>query len=155
VPLSFRNVDASPDDPVETWPLEGVVTALESGGLSHRRRLADAIKADPWGPVTRSVEEALRVTRPYGVAPLMESVITHARKAAQDADAAEVAREVDELVRSSGLAAAAFADRVGTSASRLSTYRSGRVSPSATLMVRMRRLARSGVASPGVHLDPG
>ncbi|MGH4010463.1 MAG: hypothetical protein ACRDTH_20265 [Pseudonocardiaceae bacterium] len=62
MPLTFRNIDTTPDDPVETWPLESVITALERGGLSHRRRLAAAIKADPWGPVTRAVIEALSVT---------------------------------------------------------------------------------------------
>jgi transcriptional regulator with XRE-family HTH domain len=35
-----------------------------------------------------------------------------------------------------------FAERIGTSRSRLSTYTSGKVVPSATLMVRMRRVAR-------------
>lgn len=46
--LAFRNVDASPEDPVTEWPLEAVQTALERGGLSHRSRLADAIRAQPW-----------------------------------------------------------------------------------------------------------
>jgi hypothetical protein len=27
--LRFRNIDASPDDPVETWPFEGVLAAIE------------------------------------------------------------------------------------------------------------------------------
>jgi hypothetical protein len=79
MPLRFRNVGATPDDPVEDWPVEAVITALERGGLSHRRRLAAAIKADPWGPVAQAVTEALSVARPYGVAALMESVLAHAR----------------------------------------------------------------------------
>ena len=93
MPLTFRNINTTPDDPVETWPLEGVITALERGGLSHRRRLAAAIKADPWGPVTRAVIEALSVTQPYGVTPLMNSVISNARQAAAD-EREQVAREV-------------------------------------------------------------
>ncbi len=143
MPLHFRNLDVSPDDPVEAWPLEGVITALERGGLSHRRRLAAAIRSDPWGPVARTVAEALQVTQPYGVAPLMETVIAHARHAAADDERAEVAREVKALIRSSGLTAAQFAERLGTSASRLSTYSSGKVSPSGALLVRMRRMAQS------------
>ncbi|MFD2862989.1 helix-turn-helix domain-containing protein [Salininema proteolyticum] len=35
---------------------------------------------------------------------------------------------------------AEFAERIGTSASRLSTYISGKVMPSAALMVRIRRV---------------
>ncbi len=30
--LVFRNIDASPADPVESWPTEAVITALERGG---------------------------------------------------------------------------------------------------------------------------
>ncbi len=152
--LTFRNIDASPDDPVETWPLEGVITALERGGLSHRRRLAAAIKADPWGPVARNVLEALSVIEPYGVTPLMESVIAHARGQAADDEREQVAREVRSLISSSGLTAAEFAARLGTSASRLSTYSSGKVSPSAALMVRMRRVSdrTRGANTSGTHL---
>jgi DNA-binding transcriptional regulator YiaG len=141
VPLTFRNINATPDDPVETWPLEGVITALERGGLSHRRRLADAIKADPWGPVAHAVLEALSVTQPYGVTPLMKSVIAHARQAAADDEREQVAGEVRSLISTSGLTATQFAARLGTSASRLSTYCSGKVTPSAAFLVRMRRMA--------------
>lgn len=141
MPLAFRNLDISPDDPVEIWPLEAVITALERGGLTHRRRLAAAIRADPWGPVAQAVGEALEISRPSGVAPLMATVIADARESAHDDERAQVAREVRALVDSSGLTAAGFARRCGTSASRLSTYGSGRVVPSAALLVRMRRVA--------------
>ena len=92
--LRFRNIDASPDDPVETWPFEGILAAVERGTLPDWRRLATAIRTDPWGPVAHQVLEAV-----------------------------------------------SFAERIGTSRSRLSTYMSGQVVPSATLMVRMRRVA--------------
>lgn len=49
--LKFRNVSSSPEDPVETWPFEGILAAVERGTLPEWRRLASAIKADPWGPV--------------------------------------------------------------------------------------------------------
>ncbi|MDN5914807.1 MAG: hypothetical protein L0I76_06810 [Pseudonocardia sp.] len=78
--LTFRNLDVSPDDPVENWPTEAVLTALERGGLGQWRRLAAAIRADPWGPVAGRVEEALSVTRPYGVSELMETVVASARE---------------------------------------------------------------------------
>jgi hypothetical protein len=54
----FRNVSASPDDPVEQWPQEAIQAALERGSLSHWRRLARAIHADPWGPVATAVPTA-------------------------------------------------------------------------------------------------
>jgi hypothetical protein len=143
--LRFRNLDVSPEAPVEDWPFEGVVTAIERGGLPDWQRLAAAIDAEPWGQVARYVAEALHVVRPYGVAPLMESIIERARARAESSERAEVARRVAGLVARSGLTRQAFADRMGTSASRLSTYLTGRVVPSAALLVRMERVASSQV----------
>jgi len=148
-PLAFRNVDASPEDPVSEWPLEAIQTALERGGLSHWRRLAKAIQAHPWGPVARRVEEVLTYSRPYGVAPAMERVITTAREEAEGTERRLVAAEVDRLVRASGLSRAEFSSRIGTSASRLSTYVTGKVTPSAALLVRMRREIDHSTPNPG------
>ena len=139
--LKFRNIDASPDDPVETWPFEGVLAAVERGTLPDWRRLAAAIQADPWGPVAHQVLEAIRLSHPYGTAELLEGVVARARKLAADSERADVASEVQALVARSGLSKHDFAERIGTSRSRLSTYMSGKVVPSATLMVRMRRVA--------------
>ena len=68
MPLRFRNIDASPDDPVETWPQEGIEAALERGSLSDWRRIHRAVEHAPWGPVARSLEQVLTYCRPYGVA---------------------------------------------------------------------------------------
>jgi DNA-binding transcriptional regulator YiaG len=144
--LKFRNVDASPDDPVESWPFEGILAAVERGTLPDWRRLAAAIRADPWGPVAQQVLEAVRLSRPYGTAELLEGVVDQARKLAADAERRAVASEVRELVAGSGLPTQEFADRIGTSRSRLSTYMSGKVVPSAALMVRMRRVTQAAVA---------
>jgi DNA-binding transcriptional regulator YiaG len=139
--LKFRNITASPDDPVDTWPFEGILAAVERGTLPDWRRLATAIRADPWGPVAQQVLEATRLSRPYGTAELLEGVITRARKLAADSEREDVAAEVRNLVGRSGLSKQDFAERIGTSRSRLSTYMSGKVVPSAALMVRMRRTA--------------
>jgi len=64
--LAFRNIDVSPADPVMDWPTEAVLTALERGGLSHWRRLAAAIRADPWGLVARRVERPSPSRAPSG-----------------------------------------------------------------------------------------
>jgi DNA-binding transcriptional regulator YiaG len=144
--LKFRNVHASPDDPVESWPFEGILAAVERGALPDWRRLAAAIRADPWGLVAQQVLEAVRLSRPYGTAELLEAVVDQARKLAADAERRDVAAEVRELVGRSGLATQEFADRIGTSRSRLSTYMSGKVVPSAALMLRMRRVAQTAAA---------
>ena len=65
--------------------------------------------------------------------------MTRARELAIDSEREEVASEVRDLVARSGLSKQDFAERIGTSRSRLSTYMSGKVVPSATLIVRMRR----------------
>ena len=138
--LKFRNITASPNDPVETWPFEGILAAVERGTLPDWRRLAQAIAADPWGPVAQQVLEAVRISRPYGTTELLEGAVARARELAADAERAQVASEVRELVGHSGLSRQEFADRIGTSRSRLSTYMAGKVVPSAALMMRMRRV---------------
>jgi DNA-binding transcriptional regulator YiaG len=139
--LAFRNVDVSPADPISAWPLEAIQTALERGGLADWRRLAAAIEAEPWGPVARRVEEVLTYSRPYGVAAAFERAIDQSRATAETAEREAVAGEVRGLVDRSGLSQAEFASRIGTSASRLSTYAGGKVTPSAALLLRMRRVA--------------
>lgn len=140
--LVFRNVNASPDDPVNEWPVEAIQIALERGSLTYWRQLAEAIRAEPWGPVARRVENVLAYCRPYGVANVMERVIADAREAAEADERQAVAAEISRLVDESGLTRAEFASRIGTSASRLSTYVNGKVTPSASLLLRMRHVSQ-------------
>lgn len=146
--LSFRNVEVTLDTPTEQWPLEAIQTALERGSLSEWQRLAAAIRAQPWGRIARSVEEVLGYSRPYGVAEAMERVIQRARRETEAAERTAVAAEVQRLIRRSGLSRQDFASRIGTSASRLSTYATGKVVPSAALLLRMRGAAGAENSSP-------
>ncbi len=145
--LKFRNITASVDDPVETWPFEGILTAVERGTLPDWRRLAAAIRADPWGPVAQQVLEVMQLSQPYGTAELLTTVVERARQDAADEERDEVADEIRGLVARSGLSQQDFALRLGTSRPRLSTYMSGKVTPSASLMLRMRRVAVRAQAS--------
>ena len=138
--LKFRNLAITPDAPVTQWPAEAVQTALERGDLADWHRLVAEIGAHPWGRTARQVEEVLSHSRPYGIADAMELALTRARDRADASERAAVAAEIGEAIRRSGLSRAEFAAQIGTSASRLSTYASGKVVPSATLMIRMRRL---------------
>ena len=101
--LKFRNVEASPDDPVETWPFEGILAAVERGTLPDWRRLAKAVSADPWGPVAQQVIEVLSLSRRYGTAELLEGVVARARQEASESERHEVAAEIRSLVDGSGL----------------------------------------------------
>jgi DNA-binding transcriptional regulator YiaG len=140
--LAFRNIDASPDDPVSEWHLEGIQTVLERGDLSHWRRIASEVRSEPWGQVAQELSEVLGYSRPYGVADLMEGALRAARSDGERQERVEVAAEINGLVQASGLSRQEFAARIGTSASRLSTYANGKVVPSATLMIRMRQVAQ-------------
>lgn len=147
--LKFRNITASVDDPVETWPFEGILTAVERGTLPDWRRLAAAIRADPWGPVAQQVLEAVELSRPYGTAELLTTVVERARQDAAADEREKVADEIRGLVARSGLSQQDFALRLGTSRPRLSTYMSGKVTPSASLMLRIRHVAAREHTSEG------
>jgi hypothetical protein len=54
---------------------------------------------------------------------------------------AEVARHVRLLVERSGLREQEFASRIGVPADELAAYLDAKLSPSASLMIRMRRLS--------------
>lgn len=136
--VSFRNVDVDPGSPVDSWPYEAIVTLIERGTIGDWRILTTAIDDDPWGPVARQVEDYLSYERPYGVAPLLERAIARARMQAEARERSAVSDEVTELIKRSGLSVSALAARVGTSRSRLSTYRSGAVVPSAGMVHRLR-----------------
>jgi DNA-binding transcriptional regulator YiaG len=141
MPLAFRNLTITPDAPVSQWPTEAVQAALERGDLADWHRIVAAIQADPWGRTARQLEEVLSHSRPYGVTEAMQTALSRARQRAEANERAAVAAEIREAVERSGLSQAEFASRIGTSASRLSTYASGKVTPSATLMLRIRRVA--------------
>lgn len=137
MPLAFRNIDADPSDPVSTWPYEGLVTAMERGSIRDWRRLAAELRGRPWGRTARHLEAYLSYAEPSGATALLGRSLERAREDRQQRERSEVARRVDGLIIRSGHSAADFAAEIGTSPSRLSTYRTGAVVPSATLLVRM------------------
>jgi len=44
--LKFRNIDVSPDDPVEKWGVEGILCAFERGGVNDWRKIWKAVYID-------------------------------------------------------------------------------------------------------------
>ena len=137
MPLQFRNVDASPSDPVVTWPYEALVTAIERGLVPDWQPIFAELTREPWGPVARKIERYLSYAPSSGTTTLFRLAIERARKKAEEDERAAVAQSVRSAIASSGLTAAQFAERIGTSASRLSTYARGSVTPSAHMLLRM------------------
>ena len=141
--LRFRNVDADPADDVGTWPYEALVTAIDRGLVPDWRPVFAEIRRSPWGPVARRVERYLGYRDPDGVSTLFALAVDRARKEIEYADRTEVVARIRTAVERAGVTKAEFAASVGTSASRLSTYLSGKVTPSAALLMRIERTANS------------
>ncbi|MCZ7529405.1 MAG: helix-turn-helix domain-containing protein [Acidimicrobiia bacterium] len=135
--LQFRNVDVSPGDEVSTWPYEALVTVIDRGLVPDWQPVLAEIRRSPWGPVARRVERYLSYRDPDGVGTFFALAIDRARADVDSAARAEVAARVRAAVERSGLTNAQFAALIGTSASRLSTYLSGKVTPSASMLVRI------------------
>ncbi|MDO5286508.1 MAG: helix-turn-helix transcriptional regulator [Actinomycetia bacterium] len=124
--LTFRNVDADPEASPTTWPFEAKVTAVERGTLADYRRILDACRADP--ATRQAFLEACDVLGNTDGAAVVRLGIEglsreeHRRLAVIDMQLA---------VERSGLTLREAAERIGTSASRLSTYLTGSVVPGA------------------------
>ena len=141
MPVAFRNVDASPSDPVQTWPYEALVTVLERGLVADWQPVFAEVRRQPWGNVARRIDEYLAYAAPDAVNVLFRLAIDRARTVQEQRERLEVSNRVRAAIAASGMTASEFARQVGTSASRLSTYASGTVIPSATMLLRIERHA--------------
>jgi len=145
--LRFRNVDASPTDDVRTWPYEALVTAIERGLVADWQPIFSEIRRAPWGDLARQVERYARhQSDDDAAAHLFALAVDRARARAEADDRADVAARIRDAIGRSGLTGVRFAELVGTSASRLSTYASGKVTPSAAMLLRIERF--SGATAP-------
>ena len=129
------------DRPVEFWPTAAIRAALETDDLTVWQRIVVAIKRDPYGRTARQVEEVLETAQPYGVSKALSEVLSRTREHLEANERAEVARHIQRLMERSGLGPAEFASRIGVPSEQFTKYLSGATSPSASLMIRMRRLS--------------
>ncbi|HEY2500725.1 MAG TPA: XRE family transcriptional regulator [Mycobacterium sp.] len=129
------------EQPVEFWSTSAIRSALQGGDIDTWKRIAAALKRDPYGRTARQVEEALEGTRPYGISKALWEVLERARAHLDANERAEVARHVRLLIDRSGLGEQEFASRIGVPPEDLAAYLDGTLSPSASLMIRIRRLS--------------
>lgn len=127
--------------PVEFWPTVSIRTALESGDIAVWQRIVVAVKRDPYGRTARQVEEVLETSAPYGISQALTEVLVRARNHLEANERTEAARHVRLLQERSGLTDSEFASRIGVSRDDLAAYLDARISPPASLMIRMRRLS--------------
>ena len=129
------------DRPVEFWPTSAIRSALQSGDIAVWQRIVVAIKRDPFGRTARQVEEVLSRREPVGVSKALEEVIVRSREHLEANERAEAARHIRMLLDRSGLSEQEFASRIGVPTEDLEVYLNGKISPPASLMIRMRRLS--------------
>ncbi len=136
----MSDVDPSRPGPFLATP-EEVARTWDAGGVPAWRGQVAIIASNPWAPYAGQLKElALAADRPAPVHAIDEAVKVY-RARFERRERELVAREIRRLVAISGLSQREFAAMSGTSASRLSTYVNGLVTPSATMMVRIRRVS--------------
>lgn len=139
--IRFRNVSATPDDPVNQWGFEGLLTAIERGSMNTWDRIAAEVHRHPYGAVARLLEEeVIDAVSQEGERELFRHVLLRARNRRDHEVREEVVNRLQALLVRSGLTQREFAAQLGTSASRFSTYLKGKVTPGADLLVKAERL---------------
>ena len=134
--LKFRNLDVSPEDPVEAWGVEGIATAIDRGETTDWAKFLNAVQLDPYGKVARDLEQAIEVAESPGITALCRRALEASRASDKEWLAARFRRHVLE----SGMTREQLAKYLGTSRSRLSTYETGVVTPSAIISEKVRDL---------------
>lgn len=142
--VRFRNVDVDPAADPDSWPFEAILAVIERGVLSDWRHLASTIRANPWGPSARAVEEIVSWNESYGTDRLFEAIIERARDEADAASRRDYGQRIRAVRTTLGLTMREFAPLIGTSPARLASYESGKVAPTANLLGRVDRIARRG-----------
>ena len=143
----FRNINVTPDQPVTQWGFEGLLAAIERGSMKLWDRIAIEVRQHPCGEVARLLEdEVIDAVSHEGERELFRQIVVRARRGWEQAAKAEVASRLRAMLKHSGLSRSDFAAQLGTSASRLSTYLNGKVTPGADLLIRAEQLSapRSG-----------
>ncbi len=140
--LTFRNLEVSPQAPVEEWGFEGLLAAIDRGDLADWQRVAAAVTRAPYGEVADVLGEVLDAAEDVGAVAAFREYLEILGEREAASERREVAEELRDLWRASGLSQGEYARRLGTSRTRLNTYLNGRTIPLATILVRARRLAR-------------
>lgn len=139
--VRLRNLDLDPGVPLDRWPAEAIETLIDRGGLSGWRRLAQAIRRNPWGPAARTAENVIAWGEHYGVDALLASVIRRAREDVARRGRIEYAEKIRSWRRQTGMTLREFALAAGTSASRLSDYENAKVAATTDVLGRLRHVA--------------
>ena len=131
---------SAPGQRLET--VEDAVRCVDRGNIeAWRAQIAVLAAASPWMPYSTTLRDLLLEGDRPTHAQAWDAAVDYYRAQAEQRERQMVAREIRRLVVDSGYSQRQFAAMIGTSPPRLSTYINGVVAPSATMMVRIRRVS--------------
>jgi hypothetical protein len=119
-----------------------LVGLVGTGSILEWRHHLAMIAGSPWSPYPSHLIRLSRQAELPHVAEVIDRFTEVCRERHKEREREQVAEEVRRAVSASGVTQQQFAHWVGTSPSRLSTYVSGTVTPSASMMLRMTRTSR-------------
>ncbi len=118
--MIHRHLEVASDSAVEDWPVAALVDLLERGDLSDWQPLAQAVAADPTGPLADRIRRLVDDFPMYGTSPLWRAWIERCRARAEGGLPSPAPAGLAELRRSVGLTQVELAARLNMSQSDLS-----------------------------------
>lgn len=137
--VAFRNINVVESDPVEQWGFEGLLAAIDRGGLAQWRRIIRALEADPYGELAEEVEQAIAIAEDSGAAFIVAKGLERARLS----DKERFGRKFRALLAEAELTQSQASEFLGTSRTRVNSYCSGAVTPSAVVVDKVRDKVQS------------
>lgn len=119
--------------------VEELADIAAHGTVTEWRHHLSMVAAGPWSPYSYRLVELAKESGNVTATRHLIDLIDLCRERHKARERALIAQEVNRLLALSGLTQREFAQWIGTSPSRMSTYVSGSVTPSAALLLRMRR----------------
>lgn len=142
--LSLLTVGDTPSEgpPPRVESEEDLLEVFRSGDVVQWRRLVAASLAEPWAGRTDAHLSLLDPEVRPGEFAGVRALADMARRMAEEDERRAVADHIRTTIAGTGLTQREFATLVGTSPSRLSTYVTGNVTPSAAMLLRINRMAK-------------
>lgn len=140
--LRLLMVGPTTGEPPRLESADQLVEVVHDGDLLLWRRLVAAALAEPWSGGSDSHLALLDPEQRPCEFSSVKALVELARRVAEEDERRAVAEHIRRTVASTGLTQRDFASLVGTSPSRLSTYVTGSVTPSAAMVLRINRTAK-------------
>lgn len=135
MPLRFRNLDITPDDPVELWGFEGMLAAIDRGYARDWRKLVNAVAGNP--TLREVFDEARDAAESRSTVALLDEMLRQAERTPK-----QIALErLRDAFNGTRMTQGELAAELGTSRTRLNSYLTGKVTPSMDVLVAVEQIA--------------